>query len=126
MAGALGRECTFTWGGTTILGVREKGVTVNGEPVDITTGEDSGWRTLYATPGEKSVELKISGLIKSKAWKTDFFAVNLQKAVVLTYLDGGVIAGTFHLVSVDDGHPYKDAASFDVTLQSTGIITYTP
>jgi TP901-1 family phage major tail protein len=128
MAGFIGRAITFTWGGVSITGVREKGVNINGEPVDETSGENNGWRSLLTEAGENTVEISISGVTKSKTLKTDFFAGNRQKAVVITYPtgDAGVISGTFHLVSVNETAPYKDAATYEATLQSTGTVTYTP
>ena len=128
MAGFLGRAITFTWGGVSITGLREKGLNINGEPVDETSGENNGWRSLLVDPGENTVELTISGVTKSKTFKTDWFAGNRQKAVVLTYPtgDAGIITGTFMLVSFNETQPYKDAATYEATLQSTGTITYTP
>lgn len=128
MAGMLGRAIAFTWGGVAITGVREKGVSINGEPVDVTSGEDNGWRTLLTDPGENTVEISISGVTKSKTLKTDWFAGNRTKAVVITYPvgDAGVISGNFFLASYNETAPYKDATTFEATLQSTGIIAYTP
>lgn len=126
MAAQVGRSVTLTWGGGTILGIREKGVKVNGEPIDETTGENSGWRSLLTTPGENTVDVTISGLTKDKVFKTDFFAGNRQKAMVITLVDGSIISGTFMIVSYEDSMPYKDAVAFTAEFQSVGIITYTP
>jgi predicted secreted protein len=126
MAGFVGRANTLTWGGVTLAGIREKGLKVNGEPIDETTGENNGWRSLLTTAAQFSVDLDLSGIVKSKTLPTDFFAGNTQKTVVYTRSDGSVFSGTFMLATYNETSPYKDATSFDASLQSSGTITFTP
>lgn len=126
MPGFIGRTNTLTWGGVTLAGVREKSLKINHEPVDETAGEDAGWRTLLALPGEKTVDIDLSGIVRSKTLLTDLGAVNTQKALVYTRADGLVISGTFMLVSCGQTDPYKDATSYDASFQSTGAVTITP
>lgn len=123
--GFLGRNLQLTWNGNTILGVREKGVAINGEPVNVTSDEDDGWRKLLSEPGEKMLDLSISGVTKSNVLKTDWFANNRIRAVVLTYPNGDVIAGDFFLANFTDTGPYNDATTFEAELQSTGEFTFT-
>ena len=124
MAGTVGRSSTFTWNSVAITGVREKSVTVNGEPVDETSGENSGWRTLLTTVGEYTVEITLSGVVKSSTFLTDIFAGNLQRTVALVRASGSTIAGTFQVTSYSETMPYKDATSYEVTLQSSGTVTF--
>jgi predicted secreted protein len=126
MAANLGRKVVFTWGGAAVLGVREKGVAVNGEPIDITSDENNGWRTLLDEPGESSVDISISGVTKDHTFLTDMFAGTLQKPVTVTYPNGAILTGTFHLASTSDTVPYKEAQTFEASLQSTGPVTFTP
>lgn len=124
MAGTVGRSSTFTWNSVAITGVREKGVTVNGEPVDETSGENSGWRSLLTTAGEYTVEITLSGVVKSSTFLTDIFAGNLQRTVALVRATGSTIGGTFQVVSYSETMPYKDATTFECTLQSSGTVTF--
>lgn len=126
MPAKLGRRVTFLWNAAAVLGVREKGLTVNGEPVDITSDENSGWRTLLDEPGEMTVDIKISGVTKDERFLTDLFAGNVQRTASLTWFSGAVLTGTFQLVNRSETQPYKDAMSFEASLQSSGAITYTP
>ncbi|HEV7284319.1 MAG TPA: phage tail tube protein [Kaistia sp.] len=126
MAASIGRKVVLTWGGMAIPGVREKGISVNGEPIDITSDDDNGWRTLLEEAGERSVDISVSGVTKSQIFLTDMFAGTVQKPVTLTYPNGAILAGTFHLASTSDTAPYKDAQTFEGTLQSTGVVTFTP
>lgn len=64
MPGYLGRKVNLTWGGSAVLGIREKGVTINGEPIDVTSDDDNGWRKLLTEAGEHSVDISISGVTK--------------------------------------------------------------
>ena len=64
MTASVGRNITLSWGApaTPIAGVKEKALTVSGEPIDISSDDDAGWRTLLAVPGQKQIELKVSGV----------------------------------------------------------------
>ena len=126
MPGFLGRLNTLTWGGVTIAGVREKSLKVNGTAVDETTGDDSGWRVLLSTPGEKTFDLDISGVVRDKTLPTDFFAGNVQKAMVYTRSDGSVISGTFHLENYNQTDPYNNVTTFDASFKSSGAVVFTP
>jgi len=125
MAGFLGRKVNLTWGGSAVLGIREKGVTINGEPIDVTSDDDNGWRELLAEAGEHSVDISISGVTKDDVFLTDLFAGNVQKEVELTWPNGKVLTGLFHLGTTSQTMPYKEATTFEATLSSTGEVTYT-
>ncbi len=116
----------MTWGGSAIPGVREKGITINGEAIDISSDDDDGWRKLLDVPGERSVDISISGVLISDAVKAALFNGSRTQAVVLTYPSGAVITGDFYLGTLSETEPYKGEATFDATLQSTGEVTFTP
>lgn len=122
----LGRKIILTWGGATFAGVRERSIALNGEPIDVSSDDDDGWRQILSEAGENTVELSVSGVTTNNNLTTDWFAETRTKAVTITYPDGGVIAGSFFLASLQDTGPYKEATTFEATFQSTGEITYTP
>lgn len=127
MAANTGRSVAFLWGGSAVLGVREKGITFNSEPIDITSDEDGGWRLLMSDAvGERSVDISISGVTKDKRFLADLADGTYQRTAKLTWPDGAVLEGTFHLASTSRSTPYKDAESFDATLQSSGPVAFTP
>jgi predicted secreted protein len=129
-----GRAIAFTWGDDggdpatpfQIPGVREKGVALNGEPVDVSADDSSGWRELLDVAAENQVDLSLSGVTREDQLKQDWFGGNRTKAVTITYPDGGVIAGDFYLANYNETGTYNDAVTFDAELQSTGVVTYTP
>ena len=59
MAASVGRNITLTWGNDSppegIAGVKEKDLTLNGAPIDISSDDDAGWRALLTVPGQKQV-----------------------------------------------------------------------
>jgi predicted secreted protein len=126
MAARVGRKIKFRWGGAEIPGVREKGVTLNGEAIDITADDSNGWREVLADPAENQVEISLSGVTKSHVLKADWFAGTRTRPAEIEYDDGAKINGTFFMSTHSETGTYNDAATFEATLMSTGVITYTP
>ena len=126
MAAYVGRSVIMEWGGDEIPGVREKGVKLDGTPVDVTSDEDGGWATLLTVAGENKVEISISGVTKSPHLKADWFAGTRTKTLTLTYPDGRELSGSFFLSSFTEKKPYKDASTFEAVLMSSGMVAFTP
>lgn len=130
MDGFLGRDIGFQWGGNsptdTILGVREKGIELNGEAVDVTSDENNGWRTVLSKPGQNEVTISISGVTKDTKLKEAWFADPSQRMqlATITYPDGGVMSGLFFLQSYSETGAYNDATTFEAELISNGVISY--
>ena len=130
MAASVGRNVSFGWGDDSpqeeIAGVREKGVSLAGEAIDVTSDENNGWRTLLTVPAENQVEISLSGVTKDDTLKSDWFAGTRTKIATLTYDDGGIITGTFYLADYSEKGSYKDAVTFEAKLMSSGVVTFTP
>ena len=125
MAASVGRDIIFRWGGVEVPGVRQKGIALNGTPVDITSDDDDGWRALLSVPGQNEVTLSIGGVTKSDALKADWFAGSRTKTAEIEYPDGKIISGSFSLSTYTDTGPYNDATTFEAEILSTGVVTYT-
>jgi len=126
MPAEYGRAVAMTWGGSPILGVREKGVTINGEAVNVTSDEDNGIQMLLDEDAETSHEISLAGVTKDTILRQAKANGNIQSTVVITYPDGYTISGLFNLASYSEGIPYNEAITFQATLQSTGAIVHTP
>ena len=128
MAASSGRELLIKKGASVIAGVRTKTVTINGEPIDVTTDDDSGFRTLLADPATRMIDLSVEGITKDDTLRAIVAGAGPQLLTDITieYPDGAVIAGDFYLVSVEESGEYQDAVTFTATLQSSGAFTYTP
>ena len=122
-----GRQVTMTLGGQNILGVQTKGLTVNNEMIATTDDNSSGWQEFDAIPGAKNVELPFSGMVKNLEMLRAIMGTGSQiYAVTLTYSDGSVVAGDFALANYSETGEFNSAYTFDVTLQSSGAVTFTP
>lgn len=130
MAGFNGRELTIDWDATTLVGVRTRGVTNSNEMVDVTTDDDSGWRTLLATPGVKSVEVTVGGISSDEVLLAEFYNASTTGETLKIDLPSslttpGNISGTFHLASFEITGEHDGAVEFSSTFQSSGAVTYT-
>jgi len=128
MAGEAGRSIILRWDGVQLKGVREKGITFNGEAINVTSDEDLGWRTLLNVSAEDSVDITVSGVIKDTVLRRarfDTSGVLRMKEAELEYADGSIISGIFFLATYAETGPYNDALTFTATLQSNGVVEYT-
>src|SRR5262245_19834209 len=115
MAAKVGRKIKFRWGTppAEIPGVREKGVTLNGEGIDVTGDDSDGWRELLSEPAQNQVEISLSGVTKSHALKVDWFAGTRTKLAEVEYADVAKITGSFFLSNYAETGTYNDAATFE-------------
>lgn len=126
MSAFKGRTVTFTWNDIEIPGVREKTIQLNGEPIDITSDENLGWRTLLDATAQDEVTISLTGVTKDRTLMGDWFDGNRTRTASLEYPDGSTISGTFFLANYQDRGAYNDAVAFTAEVRSTGAVTYTP
>lgn len=131
MAARVGRQVELEFGGDspgdTILGARETSLELNGEPIDITSGENDGVRTLMAnTSAEDQINVSVSGVTKNDFLKEHWFDGTRTQVLTLTYPDGATLTGTFFMSSYSEGEPYNDASTFEASFQNSGTVTFTP
>ena len=127
MAANIGRNFKIKRGVTTIASIRSKSFSFAGESVDITTDDDAGFRTLLTEEGQKSIDLSVSGLTTDAVLRvaaiggTDLMLTDVN----LLWPNGDTLTGNFFLSSFSESGEYKDAVTFDASLQSSGAWTYT-
>jgi predicted secreted protein len=130
MAGNVGRSTTFYWGGDSpadeILGVREKAISMNGEPIDVTADDSAGWREVITdTAAENQVSISLTGVVKDRRMITDWYAGRRTQPARIVFDGGDSITGTFFLQSLSETGPYNDASTFQAEIISSGVVTYT-
>jgi TP901-1 family phage major tail protein len=126
MSAQVGRKILLKRDGTVLAGVRTKSVAINREAIDITNDDDIGFRNLLAEPGERQVDLTVSGItVNSILRDASFEDPAVLEDLSLEYPDGSKIEGDFFLASYTENAEYNDAVSFDATLNSAGVIAYT-
>ncbi len=115
--------------GTVIAGVRTRSFTVDSAPIDITTDDDTGLRTLLEEAGQQQLDISVEGLLKDDTLLTKIIngSTFIQEMTIkLPFSPGnGTIVGDFRLNNFEVSGEYQGAITFSATLQSSGTFTYT-
>lgn len=128
MAGHNGRELTIDWDSVTLVGVRTRTYSVTNDYVDVTTDDDSGWRTLLSDPGLRSVEVTVGGICSDQVIVAEIMKANITGEpldVNLPTASGAKLAGTFVCSSFEGSGEHDGAYEFSSTFMSSGAVTYT-
>jgi predicted secreted protein len=126
MAAANGRELKILKNNVAIAGVRTKTVAIAGEPIDITSDDDLGYRTMLGEAGTYSIDLTVEGVTKDAELRSIILTGGslLLTDISIEYPDGSTIDGDFFLASVEDSGEFADALTFSASLQSSGPWTF--
>jgi TP901-1 family phage major tail protein len=126
MAAYKGNDITVSFDGTLIAGLREKGISIEGEPIDITDDNSNGWRELLSEPAQRQVTISCSGITKDEVILALVMGTDLDKAAIVTFTDtGNTLTGTFFITGYQKTGTYNDAVTYSFELQSSGEVTYT-
>jgi predicted secreted protein len=127
MAAQKGRAFTIKKNGTIIAGLQAKTAAVNNNPVDVTTDDENGFRTLMADPGVKSIDISFDGVTKDTVLRALVMAnaSQLFEDITLEYPNGDTVAGDFFLANLEESGDTGDALKFSGSLQSSGPWVYT-
>jgi len=123
-----GRSVRISRNGSNIVGARTDSVTINNEPLDITDKDDSGWRTMLADVGVRSVSCEIEGVLKDTVLMADAVGdatTALLKECVVTISGIGTLTGDFMLQGLQIGAEQADVVTFTATLESGESMTAT-
>lgn len=123
-----GRSVRISRAGSNIVGARADSVTINNEPLDITDKDDSGWRTMLADAGVRTVSCEIEGVLKDDTLLVDSVgtaSTALLKECVVTISGIGTLTGDFYLNSLQIGAEQADVVTFTATLESGENMTAT-
>jgi predicted secreted protein len=121
MTAAIGRSYLVKKGNTALAGVRTKSLSINHEPVDITTDDEDGFRTLLGAVGESSFELSVDGVSKDDTLFDEALSSSTKLLTDVTIEHpSGTISGDVFLASYEETGAYNDAITFSATFQSSG------
>jgi TP901-1 family phage major tail protein len=129
MAAELGRELILNKNAAPVAGLRTKGLSFNSEPVDVTTDDDNGYRTLLAEAGQVSLDISFDGIEKDAVLRDLYLAGGTTQQYTdfdLAWPDGSTLTGNFNITAYEETGTYNDAITFTCSLQSSGTWTYTP
>ena len=113
---------------TTIGGMRSTSMTLNDEAVDITNKDSGSFRELLPSGGIQSMTITASGVITdSTAEQTlrSAYGTSTFSSYNVIVPDLGTYAGTFMIASLEYAGEYNGEATYSVTLESSGTITFT-
>ncbi|WP_439110370.1 phage major tail protein, TP901-1 family [Lentibacter sp.] len=113
----------------TIAGLRATRLSFNAESVDVTSLESAGgWREILGGAGVKSASLSGSGVFKDAASderaRQIFFDGETPDFQVIIP-DFGTIEGAFQVASIDYAGSYNGEATYELSLNSAGALTFT-
>lgn len=112
---------------TIIARLKTKGMTINNEPVDVTTDDDHPWRTLLAAASIKSIEVTASGVVSDAATLATLTTLAMHltdTTTTCTFQDGSggsteQIEGVFQLTNFEKTGATDGAGEFSCTFQSS-------
>jgi TP901-1 family phage major tail protein len=114
---------------TNVGGARTISMSFNNQPVDATSASSTGqWRELIDGAGILSMDASFSGVFQDDSndaqLQTDSFARTLRNFQIVIP-DYGTFEGPFVITSVTYGGSHDGEATFELSLQSGGPVTFT-
>lgn len=122
--GFAGRTIIVRQGGEQIAGIRTKTLTFEGEPIDVTSDENDGWRTLLSTYGTRGLTASVEGVTKSHQLKVAALSQQVITELTFTWPDGFEVIGDFALANYAETGEYTDAATFSCEFRSSGELAF--
>jgi TP901-1 family phage major tail protein len=114
---------------TTIGGARTVSMTINNSGVDATSASSTGqWREMIDAAGILSMDASFSGVFQDDSafgsLDVDMRARTLRNFQIV-YPDYGTYEGAFIITSLTMAGAHDGEATFEISLQSGGAITFT-
>ena len=116
--GIIGREITFTLGGSALTGVNSKGFTFNNEALDTTDDNSSGWQERLA------VEFTFSGIVKNLELVAAYSGTSQIFPIVATYPDGSTLTFDAFMDSISNTGEANSLTTFDASFSSSGSVVF--
>jgi TP901-1 family phage major tail protein len=113
----------------TLAGLRSRNLAFNAQSIDVTDTESAGrWRELLAGGGVRRAGLTGTGIFKDQASDAKvrelFFAGTLRDWQIIIP-DFGTVEGLFQIVALEFGADHAGEVTFDIALESAGVLTFT-
>lgn len=113
----------------TVAGLRARQIAFNAEAVDVTHAESAGrWRELLAGAGVRRASISGAGIFKdeaSDALVRQIFFDGVIRDWQVVVPEFGTIAGPFQLSSLEYRGDHDGEVTFDLSLDSAGLLTFT-
>ena len=112
---------------STVAGLRTTQMTVNGEPVAITSKDSGGWRVLLSGAGIRSVSVSGAGVFTGSEAETrikNHALGGIIDAYELSFEGGERMQGDFLVARLDYSGDYNGERSYTVSLESSGPVVH--
>lgn len=129
MAELLGRKVTIAQGDTpTVIAVaRTKTLSINNEPVDVTSDGDDGIQRFLNEMGQKAVEVTVEGMFDSADETLIDLSLSNDLITALEFdYSTYTISGDFFMSAFSQSMAYNDAITFSATFASSGAVVKAP
>lgn len=115
-------------GFVTVAGLRARSIQMSAEGADATNADSEGaWRQILAGAGVKSASVTGAGVFKDAAsdaaLRAAFFAGTIPVFQIVVP-DFGTIEGPFHIAALEYAGQHDGAATFSITLNSAGALSF--
>jgi len=111
----------------TVGGLRSSSITLNDEMVDISTKDSSNNRELLPQGGIQSMSISGSGVFtdtnSEQQVRTNFGGATLS-SMSFVIPDLGTYSGSFQITSLEFAGEYNGEATFSMTAESSGAISF--
>lgn len=110
----------------TVAGLRTTQLSINGDPVNVTTKDSGGWRELLSGAGVRSVSVSAAGIFTGSAAEARIQAQALAGAIdayQLTFESGDRMEGRFLVTRLDYAGDYNGERTYTLALESSGPVT---
>jgi TP901-1 family phage major tail protein len=110
----------------TVAGLRTTQMSVNGEPVNVTSKDSGGWRELLSGAGIRSVSVAGSGIFTGSAAETRLKSNALAGLIddyELSFESGERLRGRFLITRLDYSGDYNGERNYSLSLESSGPVT---
>ena len=112
-----------------IGGIRSKTFTLNSETIDITNADSCEWREILDSAGVRTMSLSGSGVFESgliiSNLRTNLMSNTITDFQMIITAAGDKFEGSFKIVSLEYAGEYNAEATYSVSMESSGSITYT-
>jgi TP901-1 family phage major tail protein len=110
----------------TVAGLRTTQMSVNGEPVNVTSKDSGGWRELLSGAGIRSVSVAGSGIFTGSAAETRLKSNALAGLIddyELSFESGERLRGRFLITRLDYSGDYNGERNYSLSLESSGPVS---
>jgi TP901-1 family phage major tail protein len=110
---------------STMAGLRTTQLSVNGEPVNITSKDSGGWRELLSGAGVRSVSVAGSGIFTGSAAEGRIKGNALAGTIddyELSFESGERMRGRFLVTRLDYSGDYNGERNYALSLESSGAV----